>query len=307
MTLSKQWDVLGIGCLTVDDLLYIDEFPVPDFKTRVQHSERQGGGLCGVALVAAARSGARCAYGGQLGSDQYSRFIADTLTTEGVDLGPVTWRPEASPFHSTIIVDTVNNTRNIFFEKFGEVGPAPGFPLEATVAAARVLHMDHYGGLSNLDALEYARRHDVPVVGDIERTNVPNFEEFFPLIDHLVLSRAFGERLSGETEPENIIRALWTPHRKVVAVTLGEAGSIAKEGDTWHRFPAYPAVVVDTTGCGDVFHGVYAAGLAQGLSIEDRIQRAAAAAAIKAAHRGAMKGIPQAAALDEFVKNTPFM
>ena len=55
------WDVLGLGCVAVDDLLYVPSFPEPDSKMRVRRRERQGGGLTGNALVAAARLGGRCA------------------------------------------------------------------------------------------------------------------------------------------------------------------------------------------------------------------------------------------------------
>ena len=40
--------------------------------------------------------------------------------------------------------------------------------------------------------------------------------------------------------------------------------------------------VVDTTGCGDVFHGAYAWALARGIDIPERIRLASAAAAVKA-------------------------
>ena len=38
----------------------------------------------------------------------------------------------------------------------------------------------------------------------------------------------------------------------------------------------------DTTGCGDVFHGAYAAALARGDALEQRVRFASAAAAVKA-------------------------
>jgi sugar/nucleoside kinase (ribokinase family) len=50
--------------------------------------------------------------------------------------------------------------------------------------------------------------------------------------------------------------------------------------------------VVDTTGCGDVFHGAYAAGLSRGLALPERIRFASAAAALKARGRGGQAGIP---------------
>ena len=65
--------------------------------------------------------------------------------------------------------------------------------------------------------------------------------------------------------------------------------------------------VVDTTGCGDVFHGAYAAGLAQGLDLADAIRLASAAAALKATQRGGQAGIPTRAAVDSFLEGTSRM
>ena len=67
--MSIAFDILGMGCVAVDELLYVPSFPVPDTKMRVRHRERQCGGLAATALVAAARAGARCTYAGTLGDD----------------------------------------------------------------------------------------------------------------------------------------------------------------------------------------------------------------------------------------------
>jgi sulfofructose kinase len=58
---------------------------------------------------------------------------------------------------------------------------------------------------------------------------------------------------------------------------------------------------VDTTGCGDVFHGAYAAGLAQGLGLDERLRLAAATAAIKATQKGGQTGIPSRAVVEQFL------
>ena len=67
--------------------------------------------------------------------------------------------------------------------------------------------------------------------------------------------------------------------------------------------PAMPVTVVDTTGCGDVFHGAYAAGLAKGLALPDRVRLASAAAALKATQRGGQGGIPTRSAVTRFLKD----
>lgn len=79
--------MLGLGAVAVDDLVYVDRFPAPDSKQTMCVERREGGGLTGIALVAAARLGARTAY-----------TLAE-LECEGVDCGPVLVRPDARPVH----------------------------------------------------------------------------------------------------------------------------------------------------------------------------------------------------------------
>ena len=70
-----------------------------------------------------------------------------------------------------------------------------------------------------------------------------------------------------------------------------------------HHQAARRVKALDTTGCGDVFHGVYSAALANGLPVQDRIVFASAAAAIKATKAGGQAGIPGRAELQKFVLN----
>ncbi|MBW3636046.1 MAG: hypothetical protein KY445_06215 [Armatimonadetes bacterium] len=296
---AKRFDILGLGCATLDELLYVAQFPLPDSKIRVQRSEKQGGGLCATALVAGARLGASCAYGAMLGFDDISRFVAQNLENEGIDTSLVSWREDASAIRSVIVVDETQATRTIFFERNGEVGAPPDAPHESDIASARVLLVDHYGGKGNTRAISIAWRLGIPVVADFERADVPDFDEFFPLVDHLILSRSFAATLSGENAPAAMLHALWNPNRKVVTVTCGEDGVWVLENDTVRHFRAFPTKVVDTTGCGDVFHGVYAATLAWDFPLEKRMRWASAAASLKARSSGAQKGIPSRAEVEK--------
>ena len=45
-----RFDILGLGCMAVDDLLYVERYPSADCKTRVLRRQRQGGGLTGTGL-----------------------------------------------------------------------------------------------------------------------------------------------------------------------------------------------------------------------------------------------------------------
>jgi sulfofructose kinase len=86
-------------------------------------------------------------------------------------------------------------------------------------------------------------------------------------------------------------------------VTAGAQGCwYSERGGAVNHFPAFQVNAVDTNGCGDVFHGAYAACIAQGESVAQAIQVATAAAGIKATQPGGRAGIPNREALDQFLK-----
>ena len=279
-------DILGLGCAAVDDLLYVASFPAADGKRRVEANGRRYGGLTGTALVAAARLGARCAYAGCLGMDEYSQSIVENFAREEVDTAQAPRLPEARVVHSTIIVGRDTGSRNIFFEDHGLIGAHDSLPPASVVRGCRVLFIDHLGMAGNLRAARLARAAGIPVVADFEDAGHPLFREVLGLVDHLILSEEFALELTGKTDPAQAAQALWHADRTVVLVTCGSRGcwscSNATQLNACHH-SAFAVKATDTTGCGDVFHGAYAAGLARDMDLDVRIQYAAAAAALKAA------------------------
>ena len=298
------YDVLGLGCVAVDDLLYVDAYPPPETKVQVRQRERQCGGLTATALVAAARLGARCAFAGVLGDDEESRFVIAALEADGVDTRHVVRRAEARPIRSMIVVAAAGHTRTIFYDLAGATGADPALPPAEVIRSARVLFVDHYGIEGMVRAARVARATDRAVVADLERSDWPGFGELLGLVDHLIVAEKFATKLTGLTEPATAVERLWTPDREVVVVTCGERGGYyrAAERAEVRHFPAFAVQTVDTTGCGDVFHGAYAAALARGFGVEERLRFAAAAAAIKATQPGAQKGIPTRDAVDGFLR-----
>src|ERR1043165_5224 len=97
MARRKQFDVLGLGCAAVDDILYVEQYPRADAKVRVLRRERHCGGLTATALVAAARLGAKCAFAGTLGFDEGSEFVLETMWRESIDVRHAVRRKDAGP------------------------------------------------------------------------------------------------------------------------------------------------------------------------------------------------------------------
>lgn len=291
--------------MTVDEFLYVDAYPPPDAKRRISGRERQCGGLTGTALIAAARLGAKCAYAGRLGDDELSAFIIANMEREGVDVSHVVRRKDAVPLYAVIIVDTTAHTRNIFYHVPGTAGAAPEEPAEEFIRAAKVLFVDQYGMEGMIRAARIAREAGVGVVADFEHSaGSARFPELLALVDHPLLPLEHASELTGKSDPAAAAGALWGEGVDTVAVTCGTQGSfyVSKDapGEVRHQ-PAFAVETVDTTGCGDVFHGAYAAALARGVAVDERMRLASAAAAIKATQPGGQKGIPTLPVVEDFL------
>jgi sulfofructose kinase len=300
-------DVLGLGITTIDDLLFVDVYPPADSKVQIAGRQRHLGGLTATALVTVARLGCKAAYAGMLGHDAISQEVANGLRQQGVDLTHVAWQDDARPFEATIIVESSQHTRTIFYDASRITGPHDTLPTADVIRSARVLFLDHWGVEATIRAAKIARAANIPVVADFERDMSPRFPELLALVDHLILSQRFASKLTGESSPPAMAAGLWTPDRKIVVITCGADGAwyVSDPNQAPVHQPAFPVEVVDSTGCGDVFHGAYAACLALDMDTAERIRFAAAAAAIKATQPGGQAGIPTWAEVEAFMAQYP--
>jgi sulfofructose kinase len=303
---SNSWDIIGLGCVSVDDLLYVSEFPAPDTKTIVLRRERQCGGLTGTALITAARLGARCAYAGLLGLDDISRTVEENFRNENVDSAHAPRVKDACVPQSIIIVATETGTRTIFCHIDGRLGAHETLPDQAVLCSARMLFFDQYGMPGNLRAARIARSAEIPIVADLEDDSDPQFAEVLALIDHLVLAEEFALKITGASTAQSAVERLWHKDRQAVVVTCGAAGAwfTGIDGIARHQ-TAFPVKVIDTTGCGDVFHGAYAAEMVRGVPVADGVRFASAAAALKATQPGGQRGIPTRVAVERFLHSSP--
>jgi sugar/nucleoside kinase (ribokinase family) len=302
----KTFDVLGLGCAAADDLFYVPHYPAEDTKMQVRRHERQCGGLCATALVAASRLGARCAYAGSLGDDDLSRFVRQRLADEGVELKHLRVLPDARPVHAVILVDETRHTRTIVYEVSDTGNASPDWPPDDVLRAAKVVLVDYYGVEGMVRAARVARAAGIPIVADLERAPPNDFlTELVELVDHLVVPLDFAEAWTGRSDPADAALALWSGRREAVVVTCGIDGSWylgRDESGVPRHQPAFRVNTVDTTGCGDVFHGAYAASLAEGLGLPQRARLASATAAMKATRAGGQPGIPTRAAVEAFLR-----
>lgn len=300
--MNKLWDVLGFGAVTVDDLFYVAQYPAPDSKVPVLAKRREGGGLTGTALVAASRLGASTAYCGVLGGDELSRFTLDQLIADGVDCTCVLRDEEARPRHSAIIVDQSTGQRTILSSAEGLKDYPCAAISDDLINQCRVVFVDHTAVEAGCRAAELAHQQGIPVVADIERTNNAGILELMARADHLIINLQLGRELTGESETERILQHPILRGRTCCVLTDGARGCwFSEHNEPVSHVPAFEVASVDTTGCGDVFHGAYAACIARGDSISTATLIATAAAGLKATKPGGRSGIPTLAEVQIFL------
>lgn len=302
-----EFDILGLGTISVDDLVYVERYPPPDRKAMILRERRALGGQVATALAAASRLGARCAYAGALGQDELSAAALGGLRAHGVDCRFVRAIASSGPVHSIIIIDESAKTRNIFFD-MSRMTPLPRPDIgDNLVGSARVLLIDQLDPPAMVCAAECAHALRVPVIMDMEWVDAPAIEVMMSLADHLLVPHDFAAAYTGLTTNEEIVSALNRSRRACTAVTCGAEGCYYLTADSTtpvRHLPAVPVATVETTGCGDVFHGAYAMALAAGQPAVECLRFAAAAAAAFAARPGGWEHLPTLSDVNQLVSST---
>ena len=123
------------------------------------------------------------------------------------------------------------------------------------------------------------------------------------LSDILIMNKRYPLRVTGKDSYEEALLEIsaWGP--STVMCTLGEKGVLAVLDGKVRHFPAYQVKALDTTGCGDVFHGAFLVALLEGYSVEDAIRFSSAVSAIKCQRVGGRAGIPTMGETLSFMKS----
>jgi ribokinase len=308
--ISKKYDVVGIGCSAVDYLGVVPKIEKLDAKMWMDEFTQQGGGLVATALVALARLGARTHFVGKVGDDDFGRFIADEFKKEGVACHDMVFVKGMSARFAFCVSDRSSGARTIFvtphtrvpYLKSGEVK-------RRQIAEARFLHVDGYEMEAQLRAAHIAREGGVTVVLDAEKLD-PKMPRLVRLSDVIIASEDYAEWHTSKHGYVAQARSLFGEQskmagNKIVVVTAGIKGSYTVSKDGEFHTPAFKVKVVDTTGCGDVFHGAYIYGLLRQWDLRRTAEFASAVAALKCRALGGRAGIPTLEETVRFLKSKP--
>ena len=254
----KNFDYIGIGFCSNDHLAVLPFIPM-DTKVRMLSHRIMGGGPAANSTAGAASLGKSAAFVGTVGDDADGDMILRDFHAQGVDTSMVKVRPGATSAIAYLWIEEKTGNRSCAWTREGldeltadEINPE-------VIAAAKVLHVDGHNAAGAIAAAKVAREAGVLVNYDAG-THRDGMEELLGLADLMICSEEFILKLTGLKDAEEAVRQVWAKYRpKVCGATMGVRGSMAFDGKDFVRCPAFKVEkVVDTTGCGDLFHTGFA-------------------------------------------------
>jgi len=301
MTESKT--IVGLGLATVDCLGAVDAWPTKNAKSVLKSLSLQGGGPAATATAAAAKLGARARFIGSVGDDDFGRSIVRGLEEAGVDVrSMVISRGKVSPF-SFVATDPSDASRTVFHSP-GTLAPLDPGDLEwSWLQEAAVLMVDGRQCRAQVEAARRARALGVQVLLDADSMR-PGMEDLQGLSAVVIASERFAEERWPDSSWEHRLQQLTKGCVTTAIVTLGEKGAVGLHGGELLQQGAHSVgPVVDTTGCGDVYHGAYAVGMVKGWSPPRCMELASVAAALKCRSVGGRAGLPVWEEVQKLIRN----
>ena len=298
--------IVGIGACVFDTLYHVPSYPREDTKMRATGSRVAGGGPVATGLVAAQKLGEQTAYLGVLSDDNGGTYLKSDFEKYGCDTSLVSVLPGYRSFASVLWLSADTTARTCVFDK----GDLPPLVLndrqKEAIAAAEILMVDGNEMDAAVEAAIHARRHGTKVLYDCGGL-YPGVERLLEHTDIMIPSEEFAMGHTGCATAEDAAKALFERYRpEVVVVTQGKRGGILYDGAQIISYPIYPAVVVDSNGSGDVFHGAFAAGVCKGYSYLKCCHFSSAVSAIKCMGSGARESAPDFETVKNYIKENGY-
>ena len=258
-------DYIGLGFCSNDHLAVLPFIPM-DTKVRMLSHAIMGGGPAANSTAGAAALGMNAAFVGTVGDDADGRMILEDFAKQNVDTSMVKVRKGATSAIAYLWIEEKTGARSCAWTREG-LDELTADEIDAErIAAAKVLHLDGHNAGGAIAAAKVAREAGVTVMYDAG-THRDGMNELLPLADLLICSEEFILKLTGRdskrtttSDTEAAVREVYAKYRpKVCGATMGVRGSMCFDGKDFVKCPAFHVEkVVDTTGCGDLFHTGFA-------------------------------------------------
>lgn len=287
-------EVLGIGAATWDRFVVVPEFPAADGVTQALGMSEQGGGPVATALCVMAALGTPARLLDTQGDDATGRAILEELRLLGVRTESIAIHLGARSALAHILVRQHDGARHIFFHPATCPEPDAEVTLSKSFGKVGLVHINGRHERAARQALAWAKEAGVPVSFDGGAGRYRESVRDLVLGSGLrILAREFACAFTGAGSLESAAEALRADDPELLVITDGVKGSwVWPRGEASFHEPAVQvADVVDTTGCGDVYHGAFLHGWMQQWPAQHCARLASELAAETARHVGGRTAI----------------
>jgi sulfofructose kinase len=293
-------DIIAIGGACIDHLSIVRH--TPDGWETCSAPLVQGGGLASTGATAIARLGGQVELWSIVGDDYHGEMIRTELERDGVDVSQIRVIPDYRSPCSFIEVDAETGERTIYGSGFRpRPANASSFFDPTRAKQAKSMLATTFAPEAAIEAAEYLHEAGGVVVADLARVDGV-VSELIHHVDAPIMPEFAVEPLVGSFDVPKALYALADLGATMPAITVGPKGSYyLAEGEVFHC-PAFEIKAVDTTGCGDSFHGAFTYAMAQGWDQHRAIRFASAVAGLKATKLGGRSGLPTLEEVSAFLE-----
>ena len=298
--------IVGIGANVFDTLYSLESFPKEDTKTKAVSSKIAGGGPVATGLVAAQKLGEKTAYIGVLADDNSGKFLKEDFAKYGVNTDYIEVKKGYRSFQSVLWLAADTTSRTCVFDR----GNLPPLDLKQNqieaVKNADILMVDGNEMAAAVEAAKIAKENGTKVLYDCGGL-YDGVEKLLALTDVMIPSEEFALGHTGAETADQAAKKLFeTYNPEVVVITMGKKGGIIYDGKNVIEYPIYPAVVVDSNGSGDVFHGAFAAGICKGYDYLKCCHFSSAVSGLKCTGVGARESVPDFETTKKYLKENGY-
>ena len=290
---------LVIGHSVYDITCGIENFPEENSKTHFTNSiESSGGCACNMAY-ALGKYGVDTYLASALGDDTFATFIRNELSKIGVHTEYMETVYEKRTNLSLILANSKNGSRTIFtIEKEPLYLKKSEFQFEPDLVL-----IDGYDYGASLAALnKYSNKITIIDAGTYNSEVV----QLCKYCQYIVASKEFAESLTGQKinydNPQSLVYVYTAfankfPNKQII-ITIEDRGALYMTDGQIRVMPGLQSQVLDTTGCGDIFHAAFGYGLLKGYNLEQSITLGNIAAGLSVNKIGFINSV---ASLDEIM------
>ena len=298
--------IVGIGACVMDTLITLPKFPTEDTKLRAEGVKVAGGGPVATGIVAAQKLGVDTAYLGVLSDDNGGVFLKKDFEKYGVCTDLIEVKSGYRSFTSNIWLAKDTTSRTCVFDK----GNLPALELNTTqieaIKQAQMLMVDGNELTAAVEAAKIARENGTKVLYDCGGL-YEGVEKLLDYTDIMIPSEEFALGHTGCATAEEAAQKLYETYSpEIVVITQGKRGGLIFDGNSFTSYPIYPAVVVDSNGSGDVFHGAFAAGVVKGYDYIKCCHFASAVSGLKCTGVGARESVPDFETTKNYLKENGY-